>query len=203
MMIGFIRCDLICVMKAYLNSKSGLERSLQLRKIYLTEVSALTHLYGYNQVKKTKSLWQKLIDIDTNHHEIESATIQEDFKELTLHLDSTRRNLYIHFREDKDLNILKRYETYKRLDQIVEINKSLKLIHLCKKIENYTKLILKKIEKKEHLKYQKQEDHFHKTFEDMRQLINNIKSSEDMKLQSVNMIDEMEEKINNIFKIKN
>lgn len=202
MMVGFIRCDLTCAMRAYMSSKSGVERSLHLRKIYLTEVSGLTYLYGYNKKKNTKSLWKQLMIIDVDCSENESASLQENFEELTSYLDNVRRNLHTHFREDEKLNILKRYEAYKELDQITEINKALNLLHLCKKIENYTMSTLERIRKKEQQKSKEQRDHFNAMFDNLRTMTMNSNSSEGVKAQTIVMFNEMERKLAGLFDLK-
>jgi len=192
MMANFVRCDLICATRAYINSESSVERSLHLRKIYTIEVSALTHLYGYNQEKKTKSLWQQLMNIDITYNENELAPLRKDFEELTAHLDCTRRNLYIHFREDDKLNILKRYRSYKELNQVAEINEVLKLLHLCKKLEDYTTSALKRIGEKIEQESKELRDSQYAMFENMRTMTRNSKSSETIKTQTLTMLDEME-----------
>lgn len=199
MMIAFIRCDLTCAIRAYMNSESSVERSLHLRKIYLIEVSALTHLYGYNKEKKSKSLWSQLMALDDESSENESKLLQEKLEELTNLFDSTRRNLYIHFRENEDLNILKRYEAYKELDQVSEMIKSLDLLHLCEKVESYTMSVLSRIEKKGQQKSREQQDYFHTMFENMRTKIINSKSSEEKKARTIAMLDEVEKKLTDLF----
>jgi hypothetical protein len=202
MMVGFIRCDLTCAIRAYLSSISSIERSLHLRRIYLTEVSALTHLYGYNEEKKTKSLWSQLMAIDIDCNENELASLNEKLEELTSGLDSTRRNLHTHFREDEKLNILKRYEAYKNLNQIAEINKAHKLLYLCKNIEDYTMSALTRIGKKEQQESQKQKDRFNTMFKNLRNITMESKTSEAMKIQLITMLDEMERKLASLFDVK-
>lgn len=195
MMVAFIRCDLTCAIRAYMNSESSVERSLHLRKIHLIEVSALTHLYGYNKEKKSKSLWNQLMSLDDESSENEPKSLQKKFEELTNQLDCTRRNLYTHFREGEDLNILKRYEAYKDMDHVSEINRSLNLLHLCKKIEDYTMSVISGIEKKEQQKKREKQDYFHTIFEKMRTKIISSKLPEEKKEQAVAMLGEMEKEI--------
>ena len=202
MMVGFIRCDLICAIRAYINSKSSIERSLHLRRIYLIEVSALTHLYGYNNGKKVESLWGKLMSIDIDTNESELTSLHQKLDELTSDLDCTRRNLYTHFREDEELNIVKRYEAYKELNQIAEISKAYSLLNLCKDIEGYTMSALTRIGKKEQLKSKEQDDKFNTMFDNLRNMTMASKSPEVTKSQIINMLDEMKEKLTILFDIK-
>jgi hypothetical protein len=199
MMTSFVRCDITCAMRAYINSKSSVERSLHLRKIYMTEVSALTHLYGYNQDKKRKSLWHQLINIDTTYDEKELSPLRENFEELTAHLNRTRRNLYTHFRENDNLNVLKRYNAYRELNQVAEINEALKLLHLCEKIDNYTMSVLKRIGEEIEQKSKEQKNSRYAMFENMRTMTRYSRSSETMKAQTLTMLNEMEKKLADLF----
>lgn len=164
-MVAFIRCDLTCAIRAYMNSWSSVERSLHLRKIYLIEVSALTHLYGYNEEKKSHSLWSQLMALDNEKCENESKLLQEKLEEQTNLLDCARRNLHTHFREGDELNIVKRYEAYKELNQVSELKKSIDLLHLCGKIEDYTMSVMSRIEKDQQQKSIEQQDNMHTMFE--------------------------------------
>jgi uncharacterized membrane-anchored protein YhcB (DUF1043 family) len=192
MMAGFIRCDLTCAIRAYLNSKYSMERSLQLRRIFLIEVSALTHLYGYNKETKTKSLWMQLVVIDIEGDEKERVSLQSKLEELTSNYDAYRRNLYTHFREGETLNIQKRCEAYRKLNHLNEINKALEFIQLCKEIEDYTVLRLRQIEKKEQQKSKELREKYRTMDEKIRNNIKNSKLSEAMKAQVIMMIDDME-----------
>ncbi|MDH6535398.1 hypothetical protein D0T51_09580 [Parabacteroides sp. 52] len=203
MMIGFIHCDLTCSIRAYMNSKSRVERSLHLRRIYVTEVSGLTYLYGYNKEKNAQSLWQQLMNMDINGdrdgNENKKESLRKKLEELTSSLNSPRRNLYIHFREYENLNILKRYEAYEELNQLDEVKRALNLIHLCKEIDNYTIFMLKQVEIEEQQKSKDQMEKRHAMFEDLRYKMTNSKLSETMKAQAISIIDEMERKITKMF----
>lgn len=199
MMVAFIRCDLTCAIRAYMNSTSSMERSLHLRKIFLTEVSALTHLYGYNTEKRIKSLWFHLMALDNQCCEDESKLLQKKLEEQTNLLDCARRNLHIHFREGDELNIVKRYEAYKELNQLSELIRSIDLIHLCEKIENYIMSIMSRINKDQQQKSLEQQDNMHTMFESMRTIIKNSKSSEEIKTNTIAKLNEMEKKLTHLF----
>ncbi|MDD2247190.1 MAG: hypothetical protein PHC39_08995 [Proteiniphilum sp.] len=198
-MVAFIRCDLTCAIRAYMNSESSMERSLHLRKVYLIEVSALTHLYGYNSKKNTKSVWSQLIALGNDNRDPESELIQEKLEEQTNQLDSVRRNLHTHFREGDELNIVKRHEAYKKLNQVSELKRSLDLVHLCEKIEDYIMSVMSRIDKKQRQKSIEQQDYMHTMFESMRTIIKNSKSSEEIKTSTIAKLNEMEKKLTHLF----
>lgn len=199
MMVSFIRCDLTCAIRAYMNSESSIERSLHLRKIYLIEVSALTHLYGYNSKKKSESVWSQLMVLYNDNSVNESELLQEKLEEQTNQLDCVRRNLHTHFREGDELNIVKRYEAYKELNQVAELKRSIDLLHLCERIEDYTMSVLSRIDKNQRQKSIEQQDYMHTMFESMRTIIKNSKSSEEIKTNTIAKLNEMEKKLTHLF----
>lgn len=199
MMVSFIRCDLTCAIRAYMNSESSIERSLHLRKVYLIEVSALTHLYGYNSKKKSESVWSQLMALYNDNSDNESELLQEKLEEQTNQLDCARRNLYTHFREGDELNIVKRYEVYKELNQVAELKRSINLLHLCERIEYYTISVLSRIDKNQRQKSIEQQDYMHTMFESMRTIIKNSKSSEEIKTNTIARLNEMEKKSTHLF----
>lgn len=58
--VSFMRYDLICSMGSYLNANSNLERSINFMRVYRIATGALTHLYGYNEEYREKSIWSKI-----------------------------------------------------------------------------------------------------------------------------------------------
>ena len=58
-----MRYDLICSINSYLNACSNAERSISFMRAYRIEISALSHLYGYNDEYKEKSIWNKMKSI--------------------------------------------------------------------------------------------------------------------------------------------
>ncbi|MDD6211106.1 MAG: hypothetical protein PUB21_10935 [Bacteroidales bacterium] len=191
MMVSYIQNDLICAVKAYMSSESKIERSLHLRKIFITEIAALTKLYGYNMDARRNSLWKRLKDIDINHNKEESALLEKKLDELTKKINNDRKNLYIHFIEKDKFNIWKRYSAYEDLNQIDEINKTLNLLQICKEIDDYTFQIVIRIQNETQQKTKKQNEHF----DIMRMKIKNSQSTDEIKTQLIKMLDEIEAKM--------
>lgn len=145
MMIAFVRCDITCAMRAYMHSETNLERAMHLRKIYLIEANSLKHLYGYNNESRQASIWTKLISINYDYNKDKTKLIQTKLDSFESHLDTTKRNLFSHFMEKDQNNIVLRYKAYMQMDHIDEINEALELLSLCKEIENYAADILRHI----------------------------------------------------------
>ncbi len=203
MMVSYMRCDIVCAMRAYINSETCLERAMHLRKIYLTEVSALKHLYGYNERSRSNSLWTKLMAINCEYDNGEAKIIGEELDAYESHLDNTKRNLYSHFRENKQLNITNRYEAYKQLNQISEINEALKLMGLCKSIEEYTTIVLERVKNSENKKHQKQMKKCRIMFDQMRNMIVLSDTPKKRHAELIAMINNTEEKLMSVYDINN
>lgn len=201
MMIDFMRCDITCAMRAYMNSETDLERALHLRKIYLTEVSALKHLYGYNEKSRHNSLWTQLMTVNPNYNNDKAQQIQKKLDAFESHLDTTKRNLFIHFKEKGHLNIEKRYEAYKQLDHINEVKEALALLALCKEIEIFTTETLQQINKVEDKRLQEQKERYHEMFNSLRGMVPSSKSTDDVNSQVKSMLNDAENKLMKLFEL--
>ena len=61
--VSFMQYDLVCSMNTYLKADSNAERSISFMRAYRIETSALSHLYGYNDEYREKSIWNKIRNI--------------------------------------------------------------------------------------------------------------------------------------------
>lgn len=140
--VSFMRYDLICSMDSYLNAQSNTERSICFMCVYRIETAALTHLYGYNEERRQNSIWNKIKTIPEYKSTPLSNDIERNLKILTSHFDSTRRNLYTHYREGSKLNISDRWHCANKMDHPKELMQILQLVTLCKNIHQYLASLL-------------------------------------------------------------
>ena len=152
MVICFMRYDLACSILAYLNSKSNTERSVCFMNVYRIETSALSHLYGYDDHHRQRSIWHKVKDIPEYKSNGTSSEIEATLISMTSDLDSHKRNLYIHYREDEKFNISERWKCAKHLNHPKELMQVLKLINLCKDIDVYLGSLLSEMKAAENKK---------------------------------------------------
>lgn len=143
----FMRSDLECAMNSYLNASSHHERSICLHRIYGLETAALTHLYGYNDVTRERSIWHKLEIYPEFIADSTSNKIEEQLKILTAQMDCTRRNLHSHYREYAQLNVSKRWQEDKNLDHIAELMRIYRLRKLCTDLDRYVEFMLFQVQK--------------------------------------------------------
>ena len=135
--VSFMQYDLVCSMNTYLKAGSNAERSISFMRAYRIETSALSHLYGYNDEYREKSIWNKIRTVPEFKSIKLSNEIENELKSMTLNLDSTKRNLYTHYREDGELNISKRWQCVNEMNHPNELMQMLRLVTLCKKINHF------------------------------------------------------------------
>ena len=135
--VCFMQYDLVCSMNTYLKADSNAERSISFMRAYRIETSALSHLYGYNDEYREKSIWNKIRTVPEFNSIKLSNEIENELKSITSNLDSTKRNLYTHYREVGKLNISKRWECANEMNHPKELMQMLSLVTLCNKINKF------------------------------------------------------------------
>lgn len=124
-----------------------LDGSVCLHRIYMIETAALTHLYGYKEEYRQKSIWYKIKKIAEFTVIPDSTRIEYRLSEHTAILNCNRRNLYTHYWENGSSNISKRWQDFQTMDHVKELYRLQDLILLCKDICSYTASLLSEIDK--------------------------------------------------------
>lgn len=135
--VSFMQYDLACSMNSYLKADSNAERSICFMRAYRNEISALSHLYGYNDEYREKSIWSKIRTVPEFKSIPLSKEIEDELIALTSNFDPNKRNLYTHYREDTKLNISERWQCANEMNHPEELMQMLRLVTLCKKINHF------------------------------------------------------------------
>ena len=135
--VSFMQYDLACSMNSYLKADSNAERSICFMHAYRNEISALSHLYGYNDEYREKSIWSKIRTVPEFKSIPLSKEIEDELIALTSNFDPNKRNLYTHYREDTKLNISERWQCANEMNHPEELMQMLRLVTLCKKINQF------------------------------------------------------------------
>ena len=135
--VSFMQYDLACSMNSYLKADSNAERSICFMRAYRNEISALSHLYGYNDEYREKSIWSKIRTVPEFKSILLSKEIEDELIALTSNFDPNKRNLYTHYREDTKLNISERWQCANEMNHPEELMQMLRLVTLCKKINQF------------------------------------------------------------------
>lgn len=150
MEVLFLRYDVACSVWGYLNAVSDKERSQNLRLIHIIKQAALTHIYGYNDKKREKSLWAKIKAIEeTNNEMLNTDNVEKSLKELTSNLaeDRSNSNMFAHYRYQQEFYIPARLEAFGKMVHYKELADSVKLLNVCKSLETFTTNLLSCIDK--------------------------------------------------------
>ena len=135
--VSFMQYDLACSMNSYLKADSNAERSICFMRAYRNEISALSHLFGYNDEFREKSIWSKIRTVPEFKSIPLSKEIEDELIALTSNFDPNKRNLYTHYREDTKLNISERWQCANEMNHPEELMQMLRLVTLCKKINQF------------------------------------------------------------------
>lgn len=148
LLLKFMLLDIAAITDAYLKSSSNIEYALNLRRVCVTKVSTMVHLYGYTPDEQEHSIWNKI-----------EKMIPADSYDLIKNADSIRIILgkIVEGTQDKDLRatfvhlfnnsksctdiaqVIKAIEEIDPIKQIVEI---LFILEIYKTLMNFTKKLM-------------------------------------------------------------
>ena len=137
----FLRYDVACSVWGYLNAVSEKERSQNLRLIHITKQAALTHIYGYTDAVREKSLWTAIKRIEESSSEkLNTEEVEKSLKKLTGNLDddNTNSRMFSHYRYKQDFYIPARLEAFNKMEHPKELIDAMKLLNVCNALETYT-----------------------------------------------------------------
>lgn len=156
----FLRYDVACSIWGYLNSCSDKERSQNLRLIYITKQAALTHIYGYTDDRRDRSLWAVITKIEeSDSATLDKNSVEKRLKELTSNLDEDNETSrqFAHYRYKHNFYIPSRLESFNKMEHYKELMDAMQLLKICKALETYIADLLhciddgqRKLRKKKH-----------------------------------------------------
>lgn len=137
----FLQYDLACSVWGFLNASSDKERSQNLRLIHITKQAALTHIYGYNDNLREKSLWTEIKIIEeTRNEKLNTSFVEKLLEDLTGNLteDKEYSQMFAHYRYKEDFYIPARLEAFGNMEHHKELMDATKLLQVCKTLVGYT-----------------------------------------------------------------
>ena len=137
----FLQYDLACSVWGFLNASSDKERSQNLRLIHITKQAALTHIYGYNDNVREKSLWTEIKIIEeTRNEKLNTSFVEKLLEDLTGNLteDKEYSQMFAHYRYKEDFYIPARLEAFGNMEHHKELMDAMKLLQVCKALVGYT-----------------------------------------------------------------
>ncbi|MBQ2884623.1 MAG: hypothetical protein IJE43_12740 [Alphaproteobacteria bacterium] len=129
-LMRFMMLDLASIVNAYIKSSSDIEFALNLRRVYVTKVSTMLHLYGYNDNEKNRSIWKQIVAIVPSNASIlkdELNIISTQLSEIVVDSkDKYLRCKFVHLFDNSkgcgDIsNIVQAIEEINPITQVAEI----------------------------------------------------------------------------------
>lgn len=166
----FLRYDVACSIWGYLNSVSDKERSQNLRLIHITKQAALTHIYGYNEKARERSLWTKIKNMEESGNEsLNTLSIEASLGKLTGNLseDNNYSQIFAHYRHNHNYYIPERLEILNKMDHYKELIDAMNLLKVCNTLEGYTASLLSIVEQNQRLERKSQHEKWNRMIDDL------------------------------------
>ena len=157
----FLKHDIACSVWGYLNASSDKERSQNLRLIHITKQAALTHIYGYNEKVREKSLWTKINQLEeANDVKLNTCKVENSLKGLTGNFIEDKENsqMFTHYRHKGNFYIPARLQAFGKMVHYQELAESLELLHVCKELGKFTAGLLFCMDEKQKQERKRQKD---------------------------------------------
>lgn len=155
----FLRHDIACTVWGYLKASSDQERSQNLRLIHITKQAALTHIYGYNEKAREKSLWMAINSIEgANDGKMDLYSVKKSLDRLTGNLtdDKVNSQMFAHYRYKENYFIPVRLEAFGKMVHLKELMDAMRLLRICKTLDDYMLSLLSYMDSKQRQEKQKQ-----------------------------------------------
>lgn len=183
MEVLYLRYDIACSIWGYLNAASDMERSQNLRLIHITKQAALTHIYGYDETFRKKSLWTRIQSIkEVGNDNLNNNKVERLLQQLTVNLteDCSNSNTFAHYRYKQEFYIPTRLKAFEKMSHCKELTDSLKLLDVCKLLEEYTIRLLYCIDEVQKTTRKKQYDEWMTKFDGLADKISNNENSSEL-----------------------
>lgn len=170
MEVLYMKYDIACSVWGYLNAASDKERSQNLRLIHITKQAALTHIYGYNDNYREKSLWIRIkATEEASNERLKTERVEKSLKELVSNLseDNVNSRMYVHYRYKQEFYIPSRLDAFGKMVHYKELTDAVKLLNVCKALEGYTVGLLSCIDEKQKQKTKQKHEEWLGTIEDL------------------------------------
>lgn len=183
MEVLYLRYDIACSIWGYLNAASDMERSQNLRLIHITKQAALTHIYGYDETFRKKSLWTRIQSIkEVDNDNMNTDKVERLLQKLTESLteDCYNSNIFAHYRYKQEFYIPTRLKAFEKMSHCKELTDTLKLLNVCKLLEEYTIRLLYCIDEVQKTTRKKQYDEWMTKFDCLADKISNNENSSEL-----------------------
>lgn len=204
LLLRFMRLDMVSIIDAYLMSSSDIEYALNLRRICVTKVSTMVHLYGYCTYEYEQSIWKRIAEIIPSN----SEALQKDVDLIGKHLDKIVTNS-----QDKDLratfvhlfdnskactNIDAVMSAIEGINPIVQMDEIQQLLEVYRVLIEFAKMLMNALSKDAEEENPYSNRLMNNECDELIQKIEVSGYPDDQKKQLVDIVDAMKRIINNL-----
>lgn len=192
LLLQIMLVDIASIVNGYLNSGSGPEYALNLRRLTITRVSTLSHLYGYGEYERNKSLWGKICSMIPKSDESlldKSKSIAADLNSLIDGEDKELRTLYAHLIDKKKNNVPEIITTIEQVNPFVELKKAESLIVVTSRIQRFLKELMDRMASDAHKRAEASTARFLEQISSIREQADNPKCPPSLKESINNQMD--------------
>lgn len=198
MLIQFMELDLACVLDAWFNSNSEVEGVMTLRRITIIKVAVLSHLIGYEQDEKQKSIWSsilKFIPYEDNTLVSKAKQIEEDlYKLVDSKNDRDERNVYVHYVVgSKQTKLTSIAESIEHLNFFKIMRDLEMMVLLYSKLKSFLNQLMDSLGEKARNERIKSTNSLLAQNNKIRELVQSTKMDEEQKNNFLKQIDRMDE----------
>ena len=205
LLLQIMLVDIATIVNAYVHSGSDPEFALTLRRLTITRVSTLSHLYGYSETERSKSLWKlvcNMIPEGCSPLISESEKIKRALGGLIDDVDKKNRALYAHLMDKRRSNVPDIISGIENINLFEELNKADSLLRVTKRVQNFLKDLMDKLGKDAHEKAEASKAEMNAKFRAIREAVNNSNCPEDIRKSINEQTDVFERLINDPLSFK-
>lgn len=200
LLLQFTRSDLAIATQGYIKSKSAPEFPLIMRRLTITRVSALGHLYGYSELEKEKSMWRKIVAmIPTGACNLLNAAdeIETMFRGLIDASDKSDRQLYVHLSDNDGMtNIPRVVERLEHMNPVKEFEKTALLMRMITKVQLFLRDLMNQMAVDARSRSEANTAKMLLQIQAIRDAVNGSKSPEALKAIVCSQMDSLERMVN-------
>lgn len=192
LLLQIMLVDIASIINGYLNSGSGPEYALNLRRLTITRVSSLSHLSGYGEYERNKSLWGKISSMIPKSDKAlleQAKTITENLNGLTDITDKEIRTLYVHLMDNKNNNVPEIISTIEQVNPFAELKKAENLIIITTRIQRFLNELMDRLAIDAHKRAEASTARFLAQINSIRELADNPKCPKFLRETIYNQMD--------------
>lgn len=204
LLLQIAMADIATATLAYLNAGCEHEYPLVLRRLTITRVSTLCHIYGYNEAEHEKSLWNAITTMMPNTNEAlieEVREIDKELNDLVNENDKADRLLYVHLLDNKTKmsNVPLIVKKAENMNPFSEFDKAKMLINVMSRIQKFLKALMDELGRNAHEQAKKSKAELKSKVQAMKDLINKTKCSVTQRTEFIQQFDQFDSFVDSIY----